>query len=117
MKKLLLGMFLIFNILSYADTSVRWNVEESYNSGRIIVTCSLRGDIYHTFRVEVEPFGTGILSDGQAYDYSNDIKMKVEKQFSPNKKVADYKCTLEKDYKTLVTFYFRAKNVIVIESM
>ena len=79
MKKLILSIFFIFTILTYADTSVRWNVEESYNSGRITVTCSLRGDIYHTFRVEVEPFGTGILSDGQDYDYSNGIKMKVEK--------------------------------------
>lgn len=92
-----------------------WDVKESHNHEKIIVTCSLTGDIFYTFRVEVKPFDSIAMSSGEDYDFSSEITMKVEKEFSPNKNVANYKCTLEKDLKELVTFYFRVKNIMVIE--
>lgn len=116
MKKLILTLFILINSFVFARTKVEWNVEEGLNFGEFVVTCDLYGSINHTFEVEIQPF-EDMFSDGEDYDYSSEIEMKVEKEFNSNEEVAYYKCTLERNYEELNTFYFQIKNVMIIETM
>lgn len=115
-KKIVLLLFFLINISSFSDTTISWNVEKS-NNNKIVVTCNLSGDIYHTFYVDIQPFSGPVLADGQDYDFSTGIILKVEKELPYSDDIAYYKCYLEKNYKTLATFHFRVKNILVIEEV
>lgn len=116
MKKLILFLFLTVNILAFSRTTVNWNVEKSYNN-KITVTCELRGDIFHTFNVDVQPFSTSLLAEGKDMDLYTGIILKVEKELPYSDDVAYYKCYLEKDFEVLTTFYFKVRNELIIEKM